>query len=470
MRAIESKKTSWGGRAGGGSWLAGRLLLGAAVALAVAPVTPAQHRGPRFPNVLLISVDTLRSDHLSGYGYRRPTTPHLDRLLAQGERFTEARTVEPLTSPSLCSMITSRFPHEHGSTRNGLRMRPGLESLPKLLARRGYRTVAFVGNWTLRDKLTGLGEHFQEYHEIFSRKRWFGLFDAEATGEDLSAAAGDWIEDYLKDDPAHPYFAWVHYVEPHAPYRFQEDFAGPLGLRDGSGVSKRDRYDTEIAFDDREIGRLLTRLSGGPGHLPPDTLILFLSDHGESLGGHGYWGHGRHLYEDTLHVPLGFVWPGRVPAGTIDRPALLLDVAPTVLGLLGLPPPASFRGFDWSPVFRGAPAPATGRTMFFQAHKGAVQIAHRSSDARLAGLLEVGRIVGGRKEVLDLRDGRLHVYDFSHDPGELHDLAAPGRKPRAELATWLQTVRLGLRAASDIPPAELDAESEEKLRALGYVE
>ncbi len=467
MRVIESRKSTGGGT-GGGPRTAGWLLLLATLALAAAPATTAQRRGPRFPNVLLISIDTLRADHLSAYGYRRPTTPHLDRLLARGERFTEARAVEPLTSPSLCSMITSRFPHEHGSTRNGLRIRPGLESLPKLLARRGYRTAAFVGNWTLRDKLTGLGEHFQEYHEIFSRKRWLGLFNSEATGEDLTGAAGDWIEDYLDGEPGHPYFVWVHYVEPHAPYRFQEDFAERLGIRAGRGVSKADRYDSEIAFDDREVGRLLARLSGSPDRLPPDTLILFLADHGESLGNHGYWGHGRHLYENGLHVPLGFVWPGRIPAGTIEQPALLLDVAPTVLGLLGLPTPASFRGFDWSPVFRGESAPPR-RTMFFQAHKGAVQLAHESADARLAGLLEVGRIDGSRKEVLDLRKGRIHVYDFARDPTESKDLAAPDQTPSESLATWLATVRLGLRAASDIPPADLDAESEAKLRALGYV-
>ncbi len=467
MRVFESKKST-GEKVASRSRLARLLAVLAGLVLLVVPASAAQRRGHRFPNILLISIDTLRADHLSGYGDPRPTTPHIDRLLAQGARFAEARTVEPLTSPSLCSMLTSRFPHEHGSTRNGLRMRPGLESLPKLLAHRGYRTAAFVGNWTLRDKLTGLGEHFQEYHEVFSRKRWLGLFDSEATGEDLTAAAGDWIEDYLADGPTRPYFVWVHYVEPHAPYRFQEDFAERLGIPEGGSASKADRYDTEIAFDDREVGRLLSRLSGSPHRLPADTLILFLADHGESLGGHAYWGHGRHLFESGLHVPLGFVWPGRIPPGTVEQPALLLDVAPTVVGLLGLPAPTSFRGFDWSPVFHGAPAPAR-RTMFFQAHKGAVQIAHKSSDARLNGLLEVARIAGDHKEVLDLRDGRVHVYDLARDPRERRDLAAGAQEPSEELATWLDTVRQGLRAASDIPPTTLDAESEEHLRALGYI-
>ena len=118
------------------------------------------------PNVVLITVDTLRADRISGYGYERPTSPHIDRLIADGVRFEEARTIEPLTSPALCSIVTSLYPHEHGSSRNGLRMRQGLPSLPKTLQAHGYRTAAFVGNWTLRDKLSGLAEHFEEFEEV----------------------------------------------------------------------------------------------------------------------------------------------------------------------------------------------------------------------------------------------------------------------------------------------------------------
>src|SRR6185295_11892589 len=113
------------------------------------------------PNVLLLTVDTLRADRLSGLGYGRPTSPHIDRLLREGVSFRAARTVEPLTTPSLTSMLTSREPHSHGATRNGLRLRPGLASLPTLLRAAGYDTAAFVGNWTLRHKLSGLGEHFE---------------------------------------------------------------------------------------------------------------------------------------------------------------------------------------------------------------------------------------------------------------------------------------------------------------------
>lgn len=446
------------------------LTLLAALAATVLPVsgTGAASRGPRFPNVLLICVDTLRPDRLSAYGYDRPTSPAIDELLAHGAVFTAARTVEPLTVPSSTSMITSRFPHEHGATRNGLRIRPGLESLPKLLAARGYETGAFVGNWTLKDKLTGLAEHFDTYEEVFSRKRWFGLFNSEATGADLTDGALAWVKRHRKEHPHRPYFLWVHYVEPHAPYRFWEDFADRLEIDAGRGVSKSDRYDTEIAFVDREIGRLLEGL-GGLDALARDTLVLFVSDHGESLGEHGYWGHGRHVFEDGLRIPMAFVWPGRVPRETIEAPSLIIDLPPTVLGLLGLPEPDSFRGFDWSPVFRGEEE-AADRIEYFQAHKGAVQMDHSSSAARAGGLLEVGRIAGRRKEVFDVRNHTVRIYDFVDDPGEVHDLAAPGTKPSQELLTWYHTVRQGILAASDIPQAELDAASRERLRALGYID
>jgi len=445
-------------------------LIGALLVPLLAAAAPARAaRAPRFPDILLVSVDTLRPDHLSGYGYERPTSPQIDRLMARGTRFDEARTVEPLTSPALCSMLTSRFPHEHGSTRNGLRLRPGLESLPKLLARRGYRTAAFVGNWTLRDKLSGLGEHFDEYHEVFSRKRWLGLFNSEATGQDLTDETLDWIDQYEEDGgERHPWFVWVHYVEPHAPYRLWEDLAGGLGIDTSRGVSKADRYDTEIAFVDREVGRLLDRL--GDHRSPSQTLVIFVADHGESLGQHRYWGHGRHLFENGLRLPMSLTWPGRIPEGTIETPALNIDLAPTVLGLLGLPAPDGFRGVDWSPVFDGGDPPATARVTHFEAHKGAVRTDHASSDARQAGLLEVGRIDGTHKEIFDLRNRHVRIYDLAEDPNEVHPKESAEAAMSDDLRTWLEAVEAGLEAASDLPVPKLDEESRKHLEALGYID
>ena len=199
------------------------------------------------PNVLLLSVDTLRADRLSSYGYSRGTSPNIDRLLARGVRFCEARTVEPLTAPALASMLTSLHPHEHGSTRNGLRVRPALLSLPKILRRQGYRTAAFVGSWTLQEKLWGMAGQFERFAVVLNRARWFGMVRREATAEDLNQAAIDWLDQHLTSRDRRPFFLWLHYVEPHAPYRFHRSFLNQLGA-DPSGelYSASGRYDTEI--------------------------------------------------------------------------------------------------------------------------------------------------------------------------------------------------------------------------------
>lgn len=437
--------------------------------LLVAPSVSAAEAPAERPNILLLCVDTLRSDRLSIYGYERPTSPVIDALLRQGVRFLDARTVEPLTGPASASLITSRFPHEHGATRNGLKMRPGMPSLPKLLAARGYATAAFVGNWSLKDRLTGLAEHFDLYREVFSRKRWFGLFNSEATGEDLTAEVVDWVAEHRREQPGRPYFVWVQYVEPHAPYRHWEEHGAQLGIDSATGVSKSDRYDTEVAFVDRQLGDLLDALFGGT-RVPDDTIVLFTSDHGESLGDHDYWGHGNFLYDNSLRIPMGVVWAGRVGAGeVISAPALIIDLVPTVLGLIGLPSSESFLGFDWSTVLvDGAAAPQ--RATYFQAHRGTVQMDHTSVEARVDGLLEIGRVVGNRKEVLDLRHGTVRIYDLGRDPGELIDLSSPGAAPSEELLIWRQEVEEGLRGSSDFPPPDLDAESLQRLRALGYLD
>jgi choline-sulfatase len=430
---------------------------------------------------VILTVDTLRLDRVSAYGYRRPTTPNLDRLLAAGVRFTQARTAEPLTNPSLCSMFTSLYPHEHGATRNGLRLRPDAPSVARLLGRRGYTTAAFVGNWTLRNTLSGLGDHFQEYHEVLTRKRWLGMFKGEATAEDLTDAALGWlarrsVPTSLPTSLASrkPFLLWVHYVDPHAPYLLHEAQAARLGIRASGEVSRSDRYDTEVAFADQHAGRLLAALAADPS-LAANTIIVFAADHGESLGEHGEWGHGRTLSEPALRIPLGIVWPGHIHPGVIHAAALNLDVAPTLLGLLGLtglPVPDAFHGFDWAPVLRGEGEPPRERVLWFQAHKGAVLSAHEASTARRKGLLEVGVLLWpeGRKEVFHLPDGKRSVFDLGADPGEERNLAAAGSSPSERVQAWLAGLRRGLVLSDRLAAAPVDRESAQKLRSLGYAE
>jgi arylsulfatase A-like enzyme len=422
---------------------------------------------PRLPNVLIVTVDTLRADRMGGYGYERNTSPTIDKLMREGVRYSQARTVEPLTGPSLCSMLTSRYPHEHGASRNGLRLRSGMASLPKALQAHGYRTSAFVGNWTLRDKLSGLAEHFEFYEEILTRRRWFGLAKGEATADDLNEAFADWITDHAERQSDRPFMAWVHYVEPHAPYRNQKNFHKQLGFKPGQALGAKDRYDTEIAAVDAAIAELLD-IAGKKIDLD-NTVIVFASDHGESLGEHGYWGHGRHLYEPTLHIPMAIRWPGHVPRATIDAPALLIDLTPTILGLVAPGVKGPFAGLDWTPVFNGDEAP-TNRITRYQTHRGAVLSKHDSDLARKAGLLEVGLIEKNRKEIFRMEKSRRWIFDLQADPKELQSLTKVNEYPTEGLLTWMRSVFEGLDEFDDMIPAPLDQESIDALRSLGYVD
>jgi len=415
------------------------------------------------PNVVVITVDTLRSDHLSGYGYGRQTSPKLDALMKSGARFSQARTVEPLTAPALASMLTSRYPHEHGATRNGLPIYNDLSSISKLLAARGYDTAAFVGNWTLRDGITGLGSHFKEYNEVFTRKRWLGLLFSEATAVDLTDKALKWVES--RKDRKEPFFLWVHYADPHAPYRFKKAFSNQLGLTNTSEPGKLDRYDTEIAFTDHHIGRLLDGLN----KVSEDTLTIFSSDHGESLGEHDYWGHGRHLYEATLHIPLAITWDGVILPSQVDAPAMLLDVPSTILGLLGMSQPTEFNGYDWSGVLMGRNQAPRGRRTFHQAHKGAVQTKKGVERGRQKGLLEVAIIENGKKEIFRVKTMTRQVFDLNLDPEELRSRVSKKSELTDPLKRWALEVEKGLYRVMS-RPGVLDDSDLEMLRSLGYIE
>jgi len=416
--------------------------------------------------VVIVTVDALRADRLSSYGYERPTSPIIDALLADGVRFDAARTPEPLTSPALCSMITGIEPHEHGSTRNGLLMRSDLDSLPMILAAGGWRTAAFVSSWTLKDNLTRLGEHFDDYGEVFTRRRWFGLLNAEATGEDVTDEGLEWVDGHFKSSPDQPFFLWLHYVEPHAPYRFHEEYAERLGITDRD-PSRRDRYDTEVAAVDVAIDRLL---EGIRTHVAPDeTIVVFAADHGESLGEHNYWGHGRYLYEPSLRIPMGMTWKGTVEQRVFQQQATILDIAPTILELLGYEVPDTFSGISWAAAAKGGELPHE-REICYQAHKGAVHGERDSDRKRSKGLLSVGVVTHDRKEILRVKNGRHLLFDLEVDPGEFEGLLAAETQPSERLLECLGTISEGLGALDRLATKKLDDETVEQLKALGYIE
>jgi arylsulfatase A-like enzyme len=423
---------------------------------------------PQKPSIVVITVDALRSDRLGCYGYTKATSPNIDHLMSKGVRFERAWTPEPLTGPAMCSMVTGLEPHVHAATRNGLRMKPGLNSLPKVLASNGWKTAAFVGTWTLKNNLTLLGEHFQTYGERLDRRRWFGILNSEATCDDVTDDALAWLGEDRKKGPDKPFFLWVHYIEPHAPYRFHERYAERLGVNEDR-LTKRNRYDTEVARVDECIARLLggVRQAVDEKHL----LVVFTADHGESLGEHSYWGHGRYLYEPSLRIPLGVVWQGIIAPGTVSSQATLLDLMPTLLELAGVAVPENLPGTSWADALPGGTEPAE-RSMCYQAHRGAVHgDALRDSDRkRSKGLLWVGSIHGNRKEMIKVSRQLIQVYDLAADPGELTTLASVDETPSEELAMCLGRITEGLGSLDTLAVQKLDDETVEQLKALGYLE
>src|SRR3954470_8617921 len=255
-----------------------RWLAWAACSLVILPACarrPDQPLGPagalRGANVLLVSIDTLRRDRIGAFGNRDGLTPHLDRLAADGVRYTRAFSPVPMTLPAHASLLTGLLPQHHGVRNNtGFRLNDRVPTLATRLKDAGYRTGAFVGAFVL-DGRFGLRRGFDEYNDRFPAGDRRSFHFAQRRAADVVALAGDWI---LKPDGASPWFAWVHLFDPHAPYD------APAEYRTG-----RSPYDAEIAYTDAMLGQMLARLQSA--HALDGTIIVVTADHGESLGEHG---------------------------------------------------------------------------------------------------------------------------------------------------------------------------------------
>jgi arylsulfatase A-like enzyme len=234
-------------------------------------------------------------------------------------------------------------------------------------------------------------------------------------------------------------------------------------------LKKRDRYDTEIAAVDASIGRFLD----GVGKIVDNRklIVVFTADHGESLGEHNYWGHGRNLFEPSLRIPLGITWAGTIPPQRLTTQATLLDLAPTLLDLVGVDSLHGLPGTSWAGAARDGVETVPRGVTCYQAHKGAVHGGtHDNEKKRSKGLLKVGIIEDGRKEILGVAPQNHMIFDLTDDPNELEDLATPQSEPSEDLLTCLGMVSEGLGALDRLVTQKLDAETVEQLRALGYLD
>jgi arylsulfatase A-like enzyme/Flp pilus assembly protein TadD len=423
-------------------------------------------------NLLLVTVDTLRADVIGAYGGPPGLTPELDRLAAAGVRFSSAYAHAPMTLPSHASILTGEYPFRHGVRDNGTFRLDGTRvTLAEALRDAGYRTAAFVGAFVL-DVRFGLSQGFDRYDDYYDDQGdAAGFHFAERRAAEVLEPAADWIQ-----EGDGPWFAWVHLFDPHAPY------APPAPYLEG----RRERpYEGEVAYVDATLGHFLEGLEP---EVLERTLLVFTSDHGESLGEHGEQTHGAFAYNSTLHVPL-IVWAGSgITAAVEDAPVGHVDVVPTVLDLLGLPALASVQGtslvgsitaaadgLDGSPAADDAAPPAAeaggprddGRALYFEALNGYFT----QNLAPLAGV-----IAGGYK-LIDLPVPEL--YDLSIDPQErynLHD-AEPAIASRLR---GLLAGRLGVATPesgqspllADLGASSLDAidaTARRRLESLGYL-
>ena len=287
------------------------------------------------PNLLLISIDTLRADRLGSYGYAQAATPRLDALGARGLRFEQATTVVPLTLPAHASLLTGTFPSTHGVRDNGGFYLPDEQlTLAEVLRGEGYRTGAFVGAFVL-DSRWGTQQGFDRYFDEFdlSQMQGGGMDTVQRRGDDVVDEALAWLG---KESEA-PFLGWVHLYDPHTPYEAPEPFRSRFP-RSRSGA-----YDAEIAWTDSLVGRLLDGVAA-LGRLD-DTVVVVVGDHGESLGAHGEADHGFFLYDAAVQIPLLVAGPG-VPTRVVPEQVRIVDVMPTVLDLLNVPAPASLQGVE----------------------------------------------------------------------------------------------------------------------------
>jgi arylsulfatase A-like enzyme len=415
------------------------------------------------PNLVLITFDTTRADHLSVYGYEQPTTPHLEKLASEGVLFEQAYSPVSLTGPSHASIMTGRYPHRHGAVRNGVPLPEGIPTLAEILGRHGYQTAAFLSGWTLKGRLSGLDRGFAHYDERMPNR--VSLVTVQRDGRLTTDAALEW----LREREPGPFFLWLHLFDPHTPYVLHE------GTPITTEGRKQRAYDTEIRHADAQAGRLLAELE--EQGLDGSTLVVLAGDHGESLGEEGVWGHSRSVAPEVLAVPLLLRWTGELPSGrSVSDPVNLVDILSTILGLLDIAEVPEHDGLDLSALARGTSPGWPGRRLWFAAYPG-VRRGGLKLFQRKRAPIKVGYLENGWRVVWDPKTDEVHVEPAALPAGQAGAGAAragaaatgPPLPPDAERAREEVVRWIASQHAPAAPDAVIDEDDEERLRSLGYV-
>jgi len=395
------------------------------------------------PNLLLITLDTVRADSLSCNGSKKVHTPHLDRLARGGANFTRARTSVPLTLPAHASIMTGNYPPVHGVRDNGTYRLPEEQlTLAEVLDRQGYETAAFIGAFVL-DRDFGIAQGFDVYDE--------GNWGTAGVLENLAAErSADTVRDafasWLKGRPAEgPFFAWIHLYDPHAPYVPPEPFRKRYA---------KNPYAGEIAYTDTVVGKIVEDLESRK--LLESTLIAVVGDHGEGLGEHGEQTHSLLIYNSTIHVPMLLYSPRLIPSGKkVDHLTRTIDLAPTILDYLGVSQTVG-QGTSLRPLIEGK---KPGKEIV--AYSESLYPSLNLGWGELRGL-ETGRyrfILAPRPE----------LYDLTEDPGERENRIDSNPEMGDRLERDLATLMDSIGVSEGQSRQAVDARTEEMLRSLGYV-
>jgi choline-sulfatase len=393
------------------------------------------------PDVYLVTIDTLRADHVHCYGYERIQTPALDGLARDGIRFAQAFTPSPITNSSHASILTGLLPSAHGVTDFARPLVAAHPTWAELLKKNGYQTGAFIGAVILDSKVLapGLDRGFDFYDNFpehsLTKSRWGRV---ERRGSDVVQRAEAWRDAH----PKGPHFVWVHLYDPHDPYEPPPPY---------SKLYKDRLYDGEIAFADSALANFVGYLKRGGWY--ENSLIIVVGDHGEGLGEHHEQTHGIFLYDSTLHVPLILKLPGGNTGRVIQRQVRTTDILPTVLNVLNISPPERLDGESLKPYFAGTET--ASRTVF-----GETDYPLHFGWAPLRAIRT--------EEFKFIEAPRPELYDLRTDPGELKNNYAP----------WDATVQKSRKMLGDVrarmPPlapsaGAVEAGTIEELQALGYL-
>ncbi|MEE8278834.1 MAG: sulfatase [Thermoanaerobaculia bacterium] len=421
--------------------------------------------------MVLVVVDTLRADHLGLYGYRRPTSPELDRWAQKGAVFENAYATSPWTLASFGSLYTGRLPERHRAgfkfgRRRFSSLDPAVPTLAELFAAEGHTTASIITNVYLGPTF-GLDRGFETFVDLAG-----DATEPPQTADVVVDRALAWLAERRPDEP---FLLSIHLLDPHLPYgapppergRFTRGYAGALQLpfdrlgqvRSGKlRLTEADReflagaYDEEIAFVDRQLGRLFVGLD--EAGLFERGLVFFTSDHGEEFLEHGGFEHGHAMFQEVLRIPM-IVWGAGIDAGRLASPVSLIDILPTLAEAAGFHVPAGVEGTSlWGALARGEDLPP-GRWV--------------AAQWTLQGPQRQALVAWPLKAVLNLRTGRARLFHLVDDPAERRDLAATDRDRLQELLRDLRRI-LPDRRPSEGAVATLDERTEAQLRALGYLQ